>query len=42
MKGPIRERSPVHWAIILEIHDPETGMRNRKWHSYVTGTIGAR
>jgi integrase len=34
MKGHIRERSPGHWAIVLEIHDPETGKRKRKWHSF--------
>jgi integrase len=37
MKGHIRERSPGHWAIVLEMRDPETGKRNRKWHSF-TGT----
>jgi hypothetical protein len=34
MKGHIRERSPGHWAIVLEIRDPETGNRKRKWHSF--------
>ena len=34
MKGHIRERSPGHWAIVLEIRDPETGKRKRKWHSF--------
>lgn len=34
MKGHIRERSPGHWAIVLDIRDPETGKRRRKWHSF--------
>src|SRR5262249_27325172 len=34
MKGHIRERSPGRWAIILDIHDPQTGARRRKWHSF--------
>src|ERR1700752_249349 len=34
MKGHIRERSPGHWAIILDAHDPATGKRKRKWHSF--------
>jgi len=34
MKGSIRERSPGRWAIILDIPDPQTGKRRRKWHSF--------
>jgi hypothetical protein len=34
MKGHIRERSPGHWAIILDQRDPATGTRKRKWHSF--------
>jgi integrase len=34
MKGHIRERSPGHWAIILDIRDESTGKRRRKWHSF--------
>jgi integrase len=34
MKGHIRERSPGHWAIILDVPDPKTGKRRRKWHSF--------
>jgi integrase len=34
MKGHIRERSPGHWAIILDVRDPATGRRRRKWHSF--------
>jgi len=37
MKGSLIERSPGHWAIILDQRDPATGERKRKWHSY-TGT----
>jgi integrase len=32
MKGHIRERSPGHYAIILDIN--KDGMRKRKWHSF--------
>jgi integrase len=34
MKGHIRERSPGHWAIIIDVPDPLTGRRRRKWHSF--------
>jgi integrase len=34
MKGHIRERSPGHWAIILDARDPQTGKRRRRWHSF--------
>jgi hypothetical protein len=37
MKGHIRERSPGHWAIVLEVRDAATGKRKRRWHSF-TGT----
>jgi integrase len=30
----IGERTPGHWAIILEQQDPVTGKRKRKWHSF--------
>jgi hypothetical protein len=30
----IRERSPGRWAIVIDIRDPETGRRKRKWHSF--------
>jgi integrase len=33
MKGHIRQRSPGHWAIVLDTRD-ETGKRKRKWISY--------
>jgi integrase len=34
MKGHIRERSPGRWAIIIDVPDPQTGKRRRKWHSF--------
>jgi integrase len=34
MRGHIRERSPGHWAIVLDIASPTTGKRRRKWHSF--------
>ena len=34
MKGSIVERSPGHFAIILETRDEATGKRKRKWHSF--------
>jgi integrase len=34
VKGHIRERSPGHWAIVIEMRAPETGRRKRKWHSF--------
>jgi integrase len=37
MKGHIRERSPGHWAIVIDVRDPQTGKRKRRWHSF-TGT----
>jgi integrase len=40
MKGHIRERSPGHWAIVIDIR-PEGGARRRKWHSFVGTKRGA-
>ena len=34
MKGHLRERSPGHWGIVLDVRAPETGKRRRKWHSF--------
>jgi integrase len=34
MKGHIRERSPGHWAIVLDVRDAATGRRKRRWHSF--------
>jgi integrase len=33
MKGHIKERSPGHWAIVIDLHD-DAGKRRRKWHSF--------
>src|SRR5450631_450946 len=33
MKGHIKERSPGHFAIILDVQDGN-GKRRRKWHSF--------
>jgi integrase len=35
MKGHIRERSRGRWAIILDVRDPATNKRKRRWHSFV-------
>jgi integrase len=36
MKGHIRERSPGHWAIVIDVgRDPETGERRRRWHGFL-------
>jgi integrase len=34
MRGHIRERSPGHLAIVIDVRDPESGKRKRKWHSF--------
>jgi hypothetical protein len=34
MKGHIRERSLGRWAIVLDVRDPQTGKRKRRWHSF--------
>jgi integrase len=34
MRGHLRERSPGRWAIVLDVRDPQTGKRIRKWHSF--------
>ena len=34
MKGHIRERSHGRWAIVIDLRDPATGKRRRKWHSF--------
>jgi integrase len=33
MKGHIRERGDGHWYAVIDIRDPVTGKRRRKWHS---------
>src|SRR5262245_23089540 len=34
MKGHIRERSPGHWAIVIDVRDSQTGKRKRRWHRF--------
>src|SRR5262249_28465313 len=34
MKGHIRERSPGHWAIVIDVRDAEGGKRKQRWHSF--------
>ena len=34
MKGHIRERSPGHWAVVIDVRDSASGRRRRKWHSF--------
>jgi integrase len=34
VKGHIRERSPGRWAIVIDMRDPTTGKRRRKWHGF--------
>src|SRR4051794_34433298 len=41
MRGHIRERSPGQWAIVMDIRDPATGKRRRKWHSFSGTKRGA-
>jgi len=33
MRGHIRERSPGHWAIVIDVQNV-TGKRKRRWHSF--------
>jgi integrase len=42
MKGHIRERSPGHWAIVIDLEDKAAGKRRRKWHSYKGTKRGAQ
>src|SRR5262245_211918 len=34
MRGHLVERSPGRWAIVLDVRDPATGKRKRRWHSF--------
>jgi integrase len=34
MKGHVRERGPNRFAIVLDVRDPSTGKRKRRWHSF--------
>jgi integrase len=40
MRGHIKERSPGHWAIVIDVND--NGRRKRKWHSFVGNKRGAQ
>jgi hypothetical protein len=33
MRGHVRVRGNGHWYAVLDIHDPVTGARRRKWIS---------
>src|SRR6476646_5047210 len=33
MRGHLKERSPGHWAIVIDVRD-QTGKRRRRWHSF--------
>jgi integrase len=41
MKGHIRERGAGNWCAVIDVRDPETGKRKRKWHS-LPGCKGKR
>jgi integrase len=34
MRGHIRERSPGRGAIVIDVRDPQTGERKRRWHAF--------
>lgn len=38
----LRERSPKHWAIVIDDKDRVTGKRKRRWHSFVGTKAGAK
>ena len=42
MKGHLRERSPGHWAIVIDLRDAVRGKRKRKWHSFAGTKRGAQ
>src|SRR5215469_9236936 len=33
MRGHVRERGKGNWYAVLDVRDPATGKRKRKWHS---------
>ena len=33
MKGHVRERGAGNWYAVIDLRDPTTGKRKRKWHS---------
>jgi hypothetical protein len=34
MRGHLKERSPGCWSIVLDVKDPTTGKRRRRWHAF--------
>jgi hypothetical protein len=34
MRGHVRQRGTNSWAIVLDVRDPVTGERRRRWHSF--------
>jgi integrase len=34
VRGHLRERSPGHWAIVIDVRDPQSNQRKRRWHSF--------
>jgi integrase len=34
MRGHVRQRSQGHFAIVIDVRDPQTGARKRRWHSF--------
>jgi len=34
MRGSLKQRSQGRWAIILDVRDPQTGQRKRRWFSF--------
>ena len=42
MRGHIRQRSPGHWAVVIDLQDPTTGKRRRKWITVKGGKRAAQ
>jgi hypothetical protein len=42
VRGHLKERSPGPWAIVIDVPDPQTGKRRRKWHAYRGNKRGAQ
>jgi integrase len=34
VKGHLRERSSGHWAIVIDVRDPQAGKRKQRWYSF--------
>jgi integrase len=41
MRGHVRQRGNGHWYAVIDLRDPATGKRKRKWHS-LPGCTGKR